>query len=202
MLPIDSPKSIVAEEVLPSVRVKSSLTSFVGVAGGVSPGLGAVPSIMMFAFTPSFEGAASKFTVVVLSGTISNLLRLKAAGTPDNIPLQSFIYSIPSTLMSSVTSRIKGAGLNSRLFCVPSSASTSRSLMAIPYKGICPDTTLPDAFVSGMYASAVSNDSMLRNWILSASQLKISKRYLSGGSVNFKPSASPSICVIAPFSMG
>ena len=53
-----------------------------------------------------------------------------------------------------------------------------------------------------MYASAVSNVFILRNAILSASQLKTSKRYLSGGKVNFSPSASPSICVIAPCSRG
>ncbi len=113
------------------------------------PCLGGVPNINTFVFIPSAEVVVSKLTVVVLSGTISCLLRLKAAGTPVSCPLHSFIYSIPSTFMSSVTSRINEAGLNSRLLFAPSLASTSRLLMAIPYKGMRPDVVPPAAFVSG-----------------------------------------------------
>ena len=86
--PIEFPRSRVEEVVLPSLRVKSNLTSLVGRIGGFTPDLGVVPSINTFVLTPSVEVVVSKLTVVVFSGTISCLLRLKAAGTPANSPLR------------------------------------------------------------------------------------------------------------------
>ena len=87
--PIEFPRSREEEMVLPSLRVKSSFTSLVGRTGGFAPVLGAVPSINRLVLTPSAEVVVSKFTVVVLSGTISCLLRLKAAGM--TVPLYTLL---------------------------------------------------------------------------------------------------------------